>query len=105
MECKHDQRKRAVLGRQGGDGKLVYGMPPVNDDEPAWCGICGALWCRNLFGWGWLHPMLDRDAPTLGNILAAAAPGGKIADVRDSLTEREREVLALRFGIKDKDDN
>ena len=56
----------------GGDGAPVYGMPPAGDEEPAWCSLCGALWCRSMFGWGWLHPMSNRDAPTLGNILASA---------------------------------
>lgn len=67
-DCRHDH-KRAILGRMGGDGQPIYGVPPKDDHEPAWCYICGSLWCQTLFGWAWLACARDRDAPTLANIL------------------------------------
>lgn len=67
-DCSHT-RKRSVLGKLGGDGSPIYGVPPENDNEPAWCSICGALWCQTGFGWGWLAPLRDHGAPTLLNLL------------------------------------
>lgn len=67
--CTHTD-KRSVNGTPGGDGEPIFGGPPKKDDEPAWCAQCGALWCQSLFGWGWMHPRVNRDAPTLGNLLA-----------------------------------
>lgn len=62
MSCSHHD-KRSVNGVLGGDGKPVYGCPPTTEEEPAWCRVCGALWFKSLFGWGWSHPLNDREAP------------------------------------------
>ena len=72
-DCDHNLRKRSVLGRIAGDDEPIYGAPPASDHEPAWCMICGSLWCQTGFGWVWLACARDRDAPTLGNMLCDEA--------------------------------
>ncbi len=49
----------------------VVGAPPQTETEPAWCGVCGALWAKRPFGFGWgfLHHSSDTDAPTILNIV------------------------------------
>lgn len=53
------------------DGGETVGAPPQNEEEPAWCRHCGALWSKMPFnmGWGFMHPDIDKNAPTLGNII------------------------------------
>ncbi len=60
----------------------VIGAPPQSEEEPAWCRHCGAVWAKKPFGlgWGFLHPTIDRDAPTLGNIIL------------DEMAEREKNA-------------
>ena len=96
MSCKH-QNKRSVNGEMGSDGKPIYGGPPENAEEPAWCGDCGALWGKTLLGWGWLHPLNDRETPTLGNMLRErmTQDGPPITRLR-SLKERLQDKTANR---------
>jgi len=71
MSCPNDKHDlRAVLPRPSKAGDIV-GAPPQTEEEPAWCRICGALWCKMPFdmGWGWSHAAEDRNAPTVLNIL------------------------------------
>jgi hypothetical protein len=69
-EDKHDLRAVTPFIHPT-EGIEVIGAPPQTREEPAWCRNCGALWCKLPFdmGWGWAHPVLDKDAPTLLNIM------------------------------------
>jgi hypothetical protein len=72
---------------------MVYGTEPTGEEEAAWCSACGALWAQSYFGWGWHHPLADRTAPTLVNILReareAAAPPD---DAKQLLAQAEQEL-------------
>jgi len=79
MSCptgKHDLKAinpQVVKDREGNDVEII-GAPPETDEEPAWCGVCGALWNKGPFGLGWAfsHPLNDHDAPTILNIIRKA---------------------------------
>jgi len=87
VSCPPDKHeKRAVIPyvhpiEKNSDGTPfeISGGPPRSDEEPAWCCVCGALWAKGPWGWSWRHPMSDRDAPTLANML------------RDSLGKKREE--------------
>ena len=76
MSCpngEHDLRatnSHFVKDREGKDVEIA-GAPPETEEESAWCKICGALRIKKPFskGWGFIHPLIDEDAPTLINIL------------------------------------
>ncbi len=96
MTCTH-RDKRSVNGEMGSDGEPIYGGPPENAEEPAWCRDCGALWSKHWVGWAWSHPLNDREAPTLGNMLRErmTQDGPPLTRLR-SLKERLQDKTANR---------
>ena len=73
MSCAPDKHDKRAINPfvHPTEGIELIGGPPQTDEEPAWCMTCGALWSKKPWGlgWGWLHPLSDRDAPTIFNML------------------------------------
>ncbi len=93
MTCKHHD-KRSINGVMAGDGKPTYGGPPENDEEPAWCGTCGCLWAKSLFGWVWMHPKNDMNAPTLMNLMRENMSEEDAAARLEHLKEHVQDEIA-----------
>jgi len=72
----------------------IVGAPPQTEEEPAWCRVCGALWHKAPFGLGWKfqHHWMDRNAPTLGNMLRERAT----QDVKKRVASGSELIQALR---------
>lgn len=75
--CEHEDRLAVNPWDHPNAGRMV-GCPPRSDTEPAWCRRCGALFCERPFalGWGWMHPLVDRNAATITNMARESASGG-----------------------------
>ena len=113
MTCPEAHDWRAVLAYvvpdPYGDGDVrIVGGPPQSDDDPAWCRLCGSLRAEAplLFGFGGgmgtQHPMVDMDAPTLGNMIRQNREEEKGAGdpLPGGYGERGAEIVRLRAELE-----